>query len=336
MNLHQQRAEAALQLRRFELAEREAASGLQDNPQDAELLALQARAVFDQDRFSEALSLAKTLVSLFPEWGYGHHLIALNYHHQAWLANLQGESDESEEYLERAQQAADTALNCDPNEPFYLASASLIELFQGRVSVAIELALAGLEIAPENADCLEAAAQAWLADGSHMRALEIAKQGLSIDPENARLHLAAAEILADLGQVEQALVHSRSALQQDPNDVRIWNIHRDLLKSTIWFVRPLRTLKSYFDRSRAFCLLYLFASLIAGPLMVMAISVFLPTSLAHRWLEPAIGCGMLFLLAGVCYRQIFAIATRFAWAIVGSRIERYERELLRTSSRIHG
>lgn len=326
MNLHRERAEAALQLRRFELAEREAAAGLNDAPDDPELLAIQSRALFGQGRLKESLAVAKTVVSLNPAWGYGHHLLAVVYYQRAWLASYRGDGDESEECLECAQQAAEIAIQCGPDEPTFLANAALVELFQGHVAAALALSLAGLEIDPEHADSLEAAAHAWFADGAHIRALEVAKRGLSIDPENARLHTVTAEILADLGNFDEALLHSRNAVQFDPNDLRAWAVHRENLKSRIWLLRPLFAIKLKFDHSRAFCMLYCIGSLISGPLIFVALSAFLSPRLNDRWLWPAIGCSMLLFFAGAYYQPLFALISNVVWALIGGRIERRERD----------
>ena len=75
---HRRRAQVALDLGRFQAAEREARSALSADPRDDEAQVLLARAYLGSGDYEGALKAAESCVAAAPRRGYGHYLVGFS------------------------------------------------------------------------------------------------------------------------------------------------------------------------------------------------------------------------------------------------------------------
>jgi tetratricopeptide (TPR) repeat protein len=195
------RAEAALELRRFEDAEREAREAIACAPEDPEGHGLHARALLGLKRFREAQKAAEAGLALSPGSEWHHRLRASALLKQGLHGDALGASDAA------ARLAPDLGL------AHYSRALALSEL--KRVREAREANLLAIELDPQNPDLRRHLGDLFLADDpkaaeAHYRSC------LAIDPRDAHALNNLGVALTRQRRSYEAAATFRSALLLDP------------------------------------------------------------------------------------------------------------------------
>jgi tetratricopeptide (TPR) repeat protein len=263
---HVERARAAVLLKKYEVARREALLALAaepDNPMAHQLLGEAAMRLGD---FKVGKEQAAEVLRLAPNWGWGYWLLGC-----CWLLDdkafpgLLGKAAR----LPKAAAAAEQALERDPCEPTFYALAAGIAINQGHTSTAFSLIERGLSIAPQFAALHQLRGTAHRADCDSDRAIECFEKSLGLAPENAECHRDLANVLFEQGQFQPAHEHIQEAMRLDPTDafardllLKISQTRHALMRAVIWLNQILHYIRVLFP-------VWVVATVILGlPLMI--------------------------------------------------------------------
>jgi len=204
MSANHQRAWAALERGRYQLAEDEFRLALVESPDDARCHAALGLCLSEQEKFDEAEREAKLAVGLTPDVDFTHYVLGRVLHDRNRFAE--------------AAAAAHEAIRLDPedaNNRFLLAS---IHSSQQRWNECLGEADAGLEIDAEHEGCTNLRALALTHLGRKEEASATIAGALERSPENSMTHANQGWTLLHRNQPQQALEHFREALRLDPTN----------------------------------------------------------------------------------------------------------------------
>lgn len=228
------RANLLLSLRRPAEAEKETRRALADDPENADLHLVLARALSRQRDTDEALDAANRAVSLSPGFWYAH-----------WVAGdvLSGAGRERE-----ALAAFQNALACDAEKVLIYEGLARGHYVLGEWPRVIEAAEQGLSRKPDDGFLLELTSLALVKVHDHARAREHAARALRLAPESASAHRTYGIVAMDTGDHKGAAEAFREALRLAPESGKaarlLLELHRRRnrlrgLDRVLWKVRCL-------------------------------------------------------------------------------------------------
>jgi tetratricopeptide (TPR) repeat protein len=201
-NAHFERGLVLLRSGRYEMAEKEYRLAVAQEPDSAYAHALLANVLRAMKRHNEALAEADEAVHLAPEAGYTH------YHRALALDQM--------DRLKDAEAAAREAIRLDAYDADYRSLLASILNQQGQWACGLVLAKEGLEIDPENIECLHQQSLALRVLGRKDEAHRVLAGALTLDPENARSQAAQGWNCLSRHDYRPALDHFREALRLEP------------------------------------------------------------------------------------------------------------------------
>jgi tetratricopeptide (TPR) repeat protein len=205
---HRSRASAALEIRRFQLAENEARQALAIDPRDVDATLYLARALLGQARYDESAEAARTAVALAPRDGYAHYLLG-------FALQAGGRAAEAVDALHEA-------VNLSPDAGRYHARLA-IALFdlKDRENARAEIETA-LALDPDNTILLDEGSRVLALLGEHDRAESLARRVIERTPNAASEHWRLAWVLGHQRRYIDASESARAALAIDPNHWAAW------------------------------------------------------------------------------------------------------------------
>lgn len=239
VNVHAQRARAAIDMERWELALEETAKALADEPNSSELHAIRAQALYQMRDYREAGESARVAISLDPEWFYPYYLLS-------WciLSDVLAGPDR----LDAAREVADAAMAVAPNEPANHFLQAEIAYFSNQPAEGMKFALAGLALDPENKSCLKALTSCQLAMEDYVAAEGTLRRLLSLDPESAFAHENLTRALLGQSKYANAYEHARTAVRLEPNDADLRQLYRETVRFQNRPARVLLWISHFADR----------------------------------------------------------------------------------------
>ncbi|MBA3698898.1 MAG: tetratricopeptide repeat protein [Planctomycetes bacterium] len=204
MSAHQQRAWAALERSRYDLAEQEFRLVLTEDPDDAQAHAGLALCLSEQKKYDEAEAEAKAAVGLAPDIDFCHFAL--------------GRVLFERNHFPEAIAAAEEAIRLDPQDANnrYLLAMSFSR--QRKWSGCLDVADAGLAIDPEHEGCTNLRALSLTHLGQKDQASDTIAGALERSPESSLTHTNQGWALLHRNDPNAALEHFREALRLDPTN----------------------------------------------------------------------------------------------------------------------
>lgn len=196
------RIQFLLDAKRYADAESALREALAAAPEDGQLHALLALALYHQDRDADALREAEAAIGLTPDLSFAHYMRAL-----AFLALDRPDA---------ALAAAREALRLDPQRAAYHAVVSRVHLRRKAWREARDAAEAGLRVEPEHVECANLRGLALANLGEQAEAAEAVDAALARDPLSAASHATQGWVALHRGDSRAALEHFREALRLNP------------------------------------------------------------------------------------------------------------------------
>jgi len=204
MSEHLARAQLLVQQERFELAERELALALAENPNDADAHRLLALSLMGRKKYDEATQSAQNAIGLEPDQPANHYVLAY-----IWYAR---------NFFNRAADAIEEAVRLDPHDADCHALFSAIRLSQKRWHEALASADAALAIDSEHVDALNYRAAALRGLGQKVDAAADLQTALMHNAEDANTHANLGWNYLHQGNTKEAERHFREALRLEPGN----------------------------------------------------------------------------------------------------------------------
>jgi|GEM_PF-3615101 len=221
MKLHIERARAAMDLERWDLAQENLGRALAEEPNSAVLHVLQAEVHYRKRQYLEATDSAREAISLAPQWSVGYYWLTY-----CLLANCTASGD-----VERlAGDAADTAIACDPEDPDNYAARAEVARVAGRSKQSIDFAREGLSIDPEHRNCLRLVALGEIGLKRPEAAEITLRRMLSLDPESNFAHEHLSSTLLMQGRSAEAYEHVKALIRRDPDDEDVRLIYGEVVR----------------------------------------------------------------------------------------------------------
>jgi predicted Zn-dependent protease len=211
-----QRAATLYNLHRYAEAEKAFREVLISQPGDAWAHAFLARAIGNQqkkERWEEALREAQAAVHADPNFAEGYISLAMVKFYRS---------------PGQAEQALNDAIRLEPENPQFYALLAQLYLFTDQHAKALDAALAGRLIDPQNVACANTHAVALMRLGRGKDARRVIFEALRGNPEDAQAHAARGWSLLAEGQNELARVSFSEALRLDP---RLENAREGLVEA---------------------------------------------------------------------------------------------------------
>jgi len=199
-----ERAQLLINQQRYDLAEKELAKALADNPQDAFAHLLLAICLQQTQRYKEATREAQHAIQLQPD-NSRCHLI----HGSIFL---------SRNRFDEAEAAVDEALRLAPDDVDNYGLMARIKYSQKDWLASHSFAEMGLEIDPDEPTCQNLLALALEKQGKGDIALKAARESLAQNPDDSFTHATHGWSLLSSGDHKQAQEAFREALRLDPNN----------------------------------------------------------------------------------------------------------------------
>lgn len=187
---------------RYELAIREFQQVLAQNADDTEALYFQAHSLLHLDRHQEALEVANTILGLLPGEPFALELKA------RVLIQLN--------QLKEALTLIEEAIEQDPAEESFWATATVIHYEQKDYDKALATAEEGLSLNPANLICRNFRTLCLNKLGRADEVAESIEDTLAEDPDSAFSHASAGWALLEARNHKQARVHFAEALRLEP------------------------------------------------------------------------------------------------------------------------
>lgn len=222
-----QRALAAIELRRWDVARRELTRSLAENPKDSRALSLLAACSFNLNEVNSAIEQSKAAIEYAPEWTHGYYVLSLCY--------------TSTKRFKEAETAIEAALAVEPANPDYLMVFANLQFAKMNWERGLALLEQALAIDPTHASCLRLTAYGLRQLGRLADAEEIVKKGLSLHPEDARLYAEAGwtAIRTDAAAAEE---HFGEALRLNPKDKSFIQGMKEAQFQSKWFFKLFRNM----------------------------------------------------------------------------------------------
>lgn len=199
-----QKAQAMMNLGRFELALKELQLALAQDPNNVDALLSITICYLELGEFEEALVYSKKILGLDPNEALGHY-------YQAYaLLNLE-KKDQAETHIKEA-------IRLDPESAEFYGLLSLIYLQKKQWEKALEYAEQGLQFDPDNTLCLNNRTQALNKLGRKEEMIANIEETLAKDPENAYSHAVTGWARLERKDFEKARTHFAEALRLDPSN----------------------------------------------------------------------------------------------------------------------
>lgn len=222
-----QRASLLISQHRFELAERETAAALAEDPNDARAHAFMAICLLSREQFDQATEFAERTIHLQPDMPLGYSVAAL-----VWRARR---------YYDKAESLIREAIALAPYDADYLATLGSIKYLKGQWEEARQSAESVLAIDPENTDALNLRAESLRKLGRAEDARVELQNALRVDPDSADTHATLGWTYLQEGNRAKACEHFREALRLDPNSLWAREGVLETLRSYNPLYRPLLT-----------------------------------------------------------------------------------------------
>jgi tetratricopeptide (TPR) repeat protein len=283
MNLHRERAFAAMEMERWELALTAVEDGLAEYPDCADLYAAAAHANSQIDRLDAALAAASRVVELEPEWDAGFRLLMDIYRRIGNEAIKNRDGRKAWELYEKAVQCGTEAVRLNPYRASTFADLSLITRAMGNRQEANELAVRAVETNPDDVAALEVYGRSHIKEGDKRTAEKAILRALELAPEEAALHLMLAELLLARNDFRGAYQAIRTSLLLDPTDDAAQKLFTRVLQTQSGFVRCMLRLHNYLIVNvlrRATALAVFLGSTV---LLAFAAETFLPQDFKGVW-----------------------------------------------------
>lgn len=204
MSAHLQRAWAALERSRYDLAEKEFRLVLAEDPDDARSHAGLALSLCNQEKFDEAEREAKLAIGLSPDFDFNHYVYGIILRDRNRFAE--------------AATAAEEAIRLDPEDANNRSLLSSVRARQERWQDCLAAADAGLAIDAEHDGCTNLRALALTQLGQKDEASATIASALQRSPENAMTHANQGWAFLHRNDPQQAQHHFREALRLDPTN----------------------------------------------------------------------------------------------------------------------
>ena len=267
IGIHQQRAFAAMQLHQYDIARREAAAALAEDPDDRLGRLLLGEACMRLNDFAAGREQATELLRLAPDWAWGYWLMA-------WCRLLDrardGRPGGKAARLQHARQAAQEALSLDPMQTPYFEVAAAVAMEMDDQREALHLIEQGLALAPECQFLHRLRGQVLGLLRQPGLAAEAFEASLRSAPEDALTHRELARLLFSSGQYCEARRHIEEAMRLAPDDdvarqllMQIVQTQHWLLRGAIWFHQATRLVRRLFP-------LWVFGAVFVGLFPVLA------------------------------------------------------------------
>lgn len=214
------RAEALMELGRYEQAIPLLTRSLAESPDDSYLHCRLADAHFYLKDFSNAESFAQRALHLNPNSDYAHFRLAWVYmvlHHYS-----------------AALEHARAAISVDPDDEMNLYTLAWAEYHSGHYKQALAAAEGAIKLGPDNADLHELMADLQFNMDRKKEAEKHYREALKHNPESASIHCCLGECLAAQNKIYEASEHILNAVKIEPDndhyrDTLFNIIHHDLL-----------------------------------------------------------------------------------------------------------
>jgi Flp pilus assembly protein TadD len=204
MSAHHQRAWAALERSRFDLAEKEFRLVLAENPDDAHTHAGLALCLTELEKFDEAEREAKLAVGLAPDFDFAHYVLGR-------LMFARNRFDE-------AIAAASEAIRLDAQDANNRSLLAMVFSRQRKWAECLAAADAGLAIDAEHEGCTNLRALALTHLGRKDEAASTIDGALERAPESSLAHTNQGWALLHRNDPKASLDHFREALRLDPSN----------------------------------------------------------------------------------------------------------------------
>jgi len=198
------RVQLLLQQQKFDLAEKELALHLSNNPNDALAFSMSALVSLGQKKEKKALDAAKKGISLAPENQYTHYVLSQCYLHQ--------------NKYDKAEQAIMQALYINPNDEDYLCHLAAIQNDTKKFDKALETINKALVIDPEHDDSKRIKSVIFRGMGKYKEADELASEALKSNPEDAGTFAVKGWTALDTGQTKESLEFFKTAVMLEPTN----------------------------------------------------------------------------------------------------------------------
>lgn len=202
MNQRYNRGIALYDNNRFDLAQREFASALAEEPEAGYIHGMLALCLMYQGKLDQGLAEAQEAIRYEPQTAHHHYVLCL-------ILNKQ------EKYRD-AERAIDEAKKLDPYVADYHVQDAALALNQGLYPEAIDKVKYALSIDPNNERAMRIWSIATLNSGDIKAALETAEHALKLAPESAYCQALMGHLLLKKRALGQAILHFRDALRINP------------------------------------------------------------------------------------------------------------------------
>jgi tetratricopeptide (TPR) repeat protein len=203
MELLLERAQQLVQLQRYKEAEKDLRLLLTQQPENPDALALLAICQAEQGQLPEAMKTIQNAISKSPD---NDHLLYL---HSLFLFRSNK--------LKESERVIQNAISLHPRSADYFGLLAAIKISQKEFSQGLDYANQGLEIDPDNLQCLNTRSNALFKLNRKDEAYSTIQEALNQDPENELTHTNLGWGLLERGDHKKALSHFREALKINPN-----------------------------------------------------------------------------------------------------------------------
>jgi tetratricopeptide (TPR) repeat protein len=203
MELLLERAQQLVQLQRYKEAEKDLRLLLTQQPENPDALALLAICQAEQGQLPEAMKTIQNAIGKNPD---NDHLLYL---HSLFLFRSNK--------LKESERVIQNAISLHPRGADYFGLLAAIKISQKEFSQGLDYANQGLEIDPDNLQCLNTRSNALFKLNRKDEAYSTIQEALNQDPENELTHTNLGWGLLERGDHKKALSHFREALKINPN-----------------------------------------------------------------------------------------------------------------------
>jgi tetratricopeptide (TPR) repeat protein len=214
-----QRAWAAYQAKRYDLAEKEARGALALEPNDAEALSVLSLCAMQRDDRAGAIQLAEQAVSRAAD--------AAIYHYRLSRIHAYFGDHEAAEPPLRA------TLELDPRfaAAYYLYA--WVYFARGQQDTALCVVDEALRINPLDVNSLNLRVEILRAKGDTSGALRTAHEALRVDPENQQTHALIGTLQLEIRHRESAIAHLKESLRIDPDTAWVRKAYSNALERQV-------------------------------------------------------------------------------------------------------
>lgn len=276
MNVHVERARAAIELKRWPLALEALAHALGEEPEDPYLHVLRSEVLYRSGNYRDSRRAAHDAIALAPEWSWAYY----------WLAwGLLSDVAAGPDRVVRAAPVADAALAYDPDDPTNHYLRAEVGRIAGRPEEGLVFAYSGLRLDPEHTPCLQSQAACEIDLNEHAEAERSLRRLLALSPESLFGHENLAKVLLEQGRFVEAYNHAKTAVNRDPTDPDIVAVYREAVSQQHVLARGLVWLSKSGTR-------YPYAALIVWLVPLIAVGLLLQSWNAMEGTE---SLGLVFL-----------------------------------------